>query len=69
MQNWDYQLPKTWQPTKDNEWEWFLVRKINYGELTGLKKAIIKQYFPKIKTRLDPGKRAMLEDYFKYGTD
>lgn len=65
MWNWDYQLPKNWQPKTDQGWQWFLVRKINYGDFQGLKKETIKKYFPVIKNQLDPGKRAMLENYLK----
>lgn len=62
---WDYQLTNNWQPKTETEWQWFLVRKINYGDFKGLKKETIKKYFPKIKKQIDPGKRAMLENYFK----
>lgn len=47
MWNWDYHLPKDWQPATENEWEWFLVRKLNYGDLTGLKKTLSHNTFPK----------------------
>lgn len=62
---WDYQMPKNWQPKTDKEWQWFLTRKINYGDFTGLKQNIIKKFFPKIKKMLDPGKRGMLEHFLK----
>ena len=62
---WDYQLPKGWKPKTDSQWRWFLVRKINHGDFSGLKKEMLGKYFPKIKTYLDPGKRAMLENFFK----
>ncbi|OGG17365.1 hypothetical protein A3D78_04090 [Candidatus Gottesmanbacteria bacterium RIFCSPHIGHO2_02_FULL_39_14] len=65
MWNWDYDLPKNWQPTTPAEWEWFLVRKINYGDFNGLRKKIIKKLFPKIKNKLDPGKKAMIANYLK----
>lgn len=65
MLNWDYDLPKNWQPKTEAEWEWYLVRRINYGDFKGLKKEVVKKYFPKIKKLLDPGKRMMLEDYFQ----
>lgn len=61
---WDYNI-KNWQPKTDKEWEWFLVRKINYGDFKGLKTGILKKYLPKIKKRLDPGKKAMLENFFQ----
>lgn len=68
MWNWDYDLPKKWQPKTDRQWLWYLERKINYDDWKGLKKGIIKKYFPQLKRRLDPGKRKMLETYFqKYG--
>lgn len=63
---WDYNLPKNFKPKNNYEWEWYLVRKINYGDFEGLKKSIVKRFFPVIKKRLDPGKRAML-DYFLRG--
>ena len=57
---WDYDIKNNWQPQTDTQWEWFLVRKINYGDLKGLKRDIIAKYFPKIKRLLDPGKREMI---------
>lgn len=60
---WDYNIKNNWQPHTEKQWEWFLVRKINYGDFKGLKKDIVKKYFPKIKELLDPGKKKMLE-YF-----
>lgn len=63
MQNWDYDLPKNWKPKTDDQWTWFLVRKINYNDLTGLNKDIIQKYFTKIKRQLDPGKRILLEHF------
>lgn len=65
MKVWDYDISKDWTPTTDAQWEWFLVRKINYDEFKGLKKEIIKKYFSRIKSLLDPGKRAMLENFIK----
>lgn len=62
---WDYKLKNKWQPKTDREWLWFLVRKINYGDFKGLKKKVVLKYLPKIKKLLDPGKRIMLEDFFK----
>ena len=69
MINWDYTLPNNWKPTTDKEWEWFLVRKINYDDFTGLTKEKIKQHFPTIKQLLDPGKRAMLEYFITHETN
>lgn len=63
MKNWDYDLPKNWKPKTQEEWEWFLVRKINYDDLTGITKITLKQYYPKIKKHLDPGKRALINHY------
>ncbi|MDI6883328.1 MAG: hypothetical protein QMC93_02540 [Patescibacteria group bacterium] len=65
MYNWDYDLPKNWRPKTKSQWLWYLERKINYDDWKGLKKEIIKKYFPQLKKRLDPGKRRMLEIYFK----
>lgn len=65
MINWDYDLPKNWKPKTDEEWVWFLVRKINYNDLKGLKKKAIHKYFNKIKNKLDPGKREIFEYYIQ----
>lgn len=60
---WDYNIKNNWQPQTQEQWEWFLVRKINYGDLKGLKKETVVKYFPKIKKLLDPGKREMFERF------
>ncbi len=65
LHNWDYNLPKNWEPRTELQWLWYLERKINYGDWKGLKREQIRQFFPKLKKRLDPGKRKMLELYFK----
>ena len=62
---WDYDLPKNWVPKTKEEWLWLLERKINYDDWEGLEAKIIKKYFHDLKTHLDPGKRMMLELYFK----
>ena len=62
---WDYNVDQNWKPKTALEWQWFLVRKINYGEFKGLNAKVIKRYFNKIKKKLDPGKKAMLENYLK----
>jgi len=62
---WDYDLPKNWQPATDAEWEWYLARKINYDDLTGITGATLARYFPKIAQRLDPGKRLLIEYFLK----
>lgn len=67
MKTWDYDLPKNWRPRTDDEIKWYLVRKINYGELQGLKKETIQKYLASIKKQLDPGKRALLENFFRKG--
>lgn len=63
MFTWDYQIPKDWKPKTPGEWEWFLVRKINYEDLRGITKDILTKYFPHIKMKLDPGKKMLLEYY------
>ena len=63
MLNWDYVLPKNWKPKTDEEWVWFLVRKINHNDLTGIPRKILAKFFPEIKKVLDPGKKVILE-YF-----
>lgn len=68
MKLWDYNLPKNWRPETEEQWLWYLARKINYDDWKGLKTGFIKKYFPKLKKHLDPGKRKMLELFFKkYG--
>ncbi len=65
---WDYDLPKNWKPKNEKQWLWYLERKINYDDWRGLNLKIIKKFFNKLKKRLDPGKRMMLENYLKrYG--
>ena len=68
MKAWDYDISKNWRPATDLEWQWFLVRKINYDDFEGLKKEIVKRHFKRIKKWLDSGKRAMLEDFIKNET-
>ena len=62
---WDYKI-KNFRPKNEAEWQWFLIRKINYGDFKGLKKNILLKYFPKIKNQIDPSKRKMLEIYFGF---
>lgn len=62
---WDYNITKNWRPKKAEEWQWFLVRKINVGDFKGIKKEMLEKYFPKIKRWLDPGKRAMIKYFLK----
>lgn len=61
--NWDYDLPDDWQPRTDDEWAWYLVRKLNYNDLTGLNRDILTRYYGLLDNELDPGKRIMLEYY------
>jgi len=60
---WDYKIKKNWKPKTNEEWERFLVRKINHGDFRGLNKKVFVKFFPKIKKRLDIGKRKMLANY------
>jgi hypothetical protein len=62
---WDYDIPKNWRPKTAAQWAWFLVRKINYGDFQGLNRDAVKKYFSRIKTLLDLGKKAMLENFLK----
>jgi len=65
MKVWDYNLTEDWKPKNERQWIWYLKRRINYDDWKGLKKKIIKKYFPKLKDKLDPGRRKMLEIYFQ----
>lgn len=60
---WDYDLPDDWEPKTDDEWEWYLVRKINYNDLRGVTREILARHFPALGGELDPGKRIMIEYY------
>ena len=42
---WDYKIKKNWKPKTNEEWEWFLVRKINHGDFRGLNKKLNKDFF------------------------
>lgn len=67
MKVWDYKLKKNFKPKTQAEWIWYLERKINYDDLEGLDPKMVKKYFKQIK--IDPGKRLMIQAYFKrYGT-
>lgn len=61
--NWDYNLPDDWQPKTDDEWEWYLVRKINYNDLGGITHDQLMRHFPVDNRELDPGKRVLVEYY------
>lgn len=62
---WDYKINKAWQPKTDDDWQWFLVRKINYGDFAGITRDTLKKYFPKIKQWLDLGKKTMIENFLQ----
>lgn len=65
---WDYEIAENWRPKNEKEWLWYLERKINYDDWKDLNLKIIKKFFPKLKKRLDPGKKMMLESFLKqYG--
>lgn len=66
MWNWDYDLPKNWKPTTDAEWEWYLVRKLNYNDLSGLTREVLTKYFPRLNNELDPGKRILVGYYLSH---
>ena len=65
MYNWDYEIEENWRPKTKREWIWYLERKINYDDWKGLKKEMIKKYFPYLKKQLDPGKKELFENYFE----
>lgn len=60
MRNWDYDLPKHWQPDSDSEWVWYIERVVNYGagRYEKLDKAVIKKYFNRL--RLDNERKEYL---------
>ncbi|OGG02094.1 hypothetical protein A2W14_04240 [Candidatus Gottesmanbacteria bacterium RBG_16_37_8] len=66
MWNWDYDLPKDWQPTTDQEWIWYIERVINYGPKNQekLSKTLIKKYFPRL--RLDKERKEYIR-FLVYG--
>lgn len=61
---WDYHIDAHWHPKSSNEWIWFLERKINYDDFKCLRISNIQKYFNHLK--LDPGKRLLLEAFFKH---
>lgn len=63
MNIWDYKLDNNWKPKTAEEWQWYLVRKINTGDIVAINKIYIKKYFPLIKNMLDTGKRNLIEYY------
>jgi len=65
MNVWDYNLSKNWRPKTERQWLWYLERKINYDDWKGLKTEILRKFFPKLKGRLDPGKREMLRHFLE----
>lgn len=62
---WDYKINKNWKPRTGEDWKWFLVRKINFGDFKGIKKETLRKYFPGIKKWLDLGKRQMIENFLR----
>ena len=60
---WDYDIGKNWRPKTEREWLWYLARKINYGDWEGMRKEDLVKYWQKLKNKLDPGKRRMLEHF------
>lgn len=64
MLNWDYQLPKNWQPKNDAQWIWYLERSINYGLFNKkLNLFMVKKYLPKLK--IDPLRKKYIEFIIK----
>lgn len=58
MNIWDYRITKNWQPKTKEEWQWYLIRKINTGDLRGVDRAALRKYFPLIKGKIDIGKKS-----------
>jgi hypothetical protein len=69
MNIWDYRIKKNWQPKTNEEWQWYLVRKINTDDITGINKTILKKYFPLIKGRIDTGKKSLIKYFLEYKND
>lgn len=61
MYNWDYDLPKNWQPKTDWEWIWYIERVVNYGADKGdrLDKKMVKKYLSQL--RLDKNLKEFLK--------
>lgn len=66
MLNWDYDLPKNWEPKSDYEWLWYIERVVNYGpdKTDKLDKKTIKKYFGQL--RLDKDRKEFLK-FLVYG--
>ncbi|MEK7634031.1 MAG: hypothetical protein AAB437_04270 [Patescibacteria group bacterium] len=69
MNIWDYKIGKDWQPKTSEEWQWYLVRKINTDDLEGINKTILKKYFPLIKDKIDTGKKNLIKYFLEYKND
>jgi len=65
MNIWDYKIDKNWQPKTSQEWQWYLVRKINSDDMAGVNKTILKKFFPLIKEKIDTGKKNLIQHYLQ----
>lgn len=65
MKIWDYHIAKNWRPNTKEEWQWYLIRKINAGDLSGIDKTTLKKYYPLIKGKIDIGKKNLIS-YFLF---
>lgn len=64
MFNWDYKLPKNWQPKTDEECIWYLNRTINYGlNNNRLNLNMVKKYFYQLN--IEPNKKFFLQFLLK----
>jgi len=65
MNIWDYKIDKNWQPKTSQEWQWYLVRKINSDDMAGINKTILKKFFPLIKEKIDTRKKNLIQHYLQ----
>ncbi|GAB4202732.1 MAG: hypothetical protein Fur0023_08900 [Bacteroidia bacterium] len=61
---WDYDIPKNFQPSTDEEWIWYIERQIYYNDWKNIPLKKLLQYKDKLK--LDEGKQLLLNAFLKY---
>lgn len=61
---WDYDIPKNFQPSTDEEWIWYIERQIYYNDWKNIPLKKLLQYENKLK--LDEGKQLLLNAFLKY---
>ena len=61
MKNWDYTINKPLTTVRTKLWQ--TVRQIDWGDIGEVDLMFLREHFEEIKTRIDPAKKALLEQY------